>query len=73
MSHEEFWNLYDASSVTATVTKNGVVHGMSIPQIVDGDTSAGVATKKIVWSFTHGELGMIGSTSTFVAKHYSEE
>ena len=37
------------------------------PKIVDGDTSVGVATKKIVWSFTHGELGMIGSTSTFVA------
>ena len=67
MSHEEFWNLYDASSATATVTKNGVVYGMSTPKIVDGDTSAGVATKKIVWSFTHGELGMIGSTSTFVA------
>ena len=29
MSHEEFWNLYDASSATATVTKNGVVYGMS--------------------------------------------
>lgn len=36
-------------------------------QIVDGDTSAGVATKKIVWSFTHSELSMIGSTSLLVA------
>lgn len=67
MSHEEFWNLYDASSATTTVTKNGVAYGMSAPAIVDGPTSAGVATKKIVWSFRHGELGKIGSASTFVA------
>ena len=67
MSHEEFWNLYDASTATTTVTKNGSAYGMSAPSIVDGPTSAGVATKKIVWSFQHGELGAIGSTSTFVA------
>ena len=67
MSHEEFWNLYDASTATTAVTKNGSAYGMSAPSIVDGPTSAGVATKKIVWSFQHGELGAIGSTSTFVA------
>ena len=67
MSHEEFWNLYDASTATTAVTKNGSAYGMSAPSIVDGPTSAGVATKKIVWSFQHGELGKIGSTSTFVA------
>lgn len=67
MSHEEFWNLYDASTATTAVTKNGSAYGMSAPSIVDGPTSAGVATKKIVWSFKHGELGKIGSTSTFVA------
>ena len=67
MSHEEFWNLYDASSATTAVTKNGTAYGMSAPSIVDGPTSAGVATKKIVWSFKHGELGKIGTTSTFVA------
>ena len=67
MSHEEFWNLYDASTATTAVTKNGSAYGMSAPSIVDGPTSAGVATKKIVWAFKHGELGKIGTTSTFVA------
>ena len=67
MSHEEFWNLYDASAATTAVTKNGSAYGMSAPSIVDGPTSAGVATKKIVWSFKHGELSQIGTTSTFVA------
>ena len=67
MSHEEFWNLYDASTATTAVTKNGSAYGMSAPRIVDGPTSAGVSTKKIVWSFKHGELGKINSASTFVA------
>lgn len=67
MSHEEFWNLYDASTATTAVTKNGSAYGMSAPRIVDGPTSAGVSTKKIVWSFRHGELGKINSASTFVA------
>ncbi len=66
MSHEEFWNLYYLYSTA--VTKNGKTwEGMSAPRIVNGYTSVGVATKKIVWSFTHGELGKIGSSSTFVA------
>ncbi len=67
MSHEEFWNRYDADAATVTVTKNGKIYPMSLPEIVDGPTSAGVATKKIVWSFKHGSLGKIGNTSTFVA------
>lgn len=67
MSHEEFWNLYDASGAVAVVKKNNLSHSMSLPRIVDGDTSVGTATKKIVWSFTHGELGKIGNSSQFVA------
>lgn len=67
MSHEEFWKTYDANSAIATVTKNGVVCGVPVPRIVDGPTGSGVSTKKIVWSFTHGDLGQIGSGSTFVA------
>ncbi|MEY8687130.1 cell surface protein [Bacteroides sp. AN502(2024)] len=68
MSHEEFWNLYDVSAATTIVTKNGQAYAMSsVPQIVDGPTAAGVATKKIVWSFKHSELGKIGNTSAFVA------
>ena len=59
MSHEEFWNLYDATTAVAAVKKNNLSHSMSLPKIVDGDTSTGTATKKIVWSFTHTELGNI--------------
>ena len=68
MSHEEFWNLYDATTAVAAVKKNNLSHAMSLPKIVDGDTSTGTATKKIVWSFTHTELGKIGAGgSQFVA------
>ncbi len=68
MSHEEFWNLYDASGAVAVVKKNNLSHTMTLPRIVDGDTSVGTATKKIVWSFNHGELGKIGAGgSQFVA------
>ena len=68
MSHEEFWNLYDATTAVAAVKKNNLSHSMSLPKIVDGDTSTGTATKKIVWSFTHTELGKIGAGgSQFVA------
>lgn len=69
MSHEEFWNLYDATTATTKVTKNGSNYTMtSVPQIVDGATGVGTATKKITWSFNHGELGLIGvNGSQFVA------
>ena len=67
MSHEEFWNLYDASSATTTIHKNSDPFVMSAPQIIDGKTEVGTATKKVVWSFAHGELGKIGSSSSFIA------
>lgn len=66
MSHEEFWNTYNFAS--AEVKKNNKVYGMATPRIVDGPTGAGVATKKIVWDFVHGQLGEItASGSQFVA------
>lgn len=66
MSHEEFWNTYNFAS--AEVKKNNKVYNMSTPKIVDGPTDAGVATKKIVWDFVHGQLGEItASGSQFVA------
>ena len=68
MSHEEFWNLYDAATATTEIKKNGKIHSMTAPKIVDGDTNVGMATKKVVWNFTHEELGKIGATgSQFVA------
>ena len=68
MSHEEFWNMYgDGETYTTAVTKGGKSFTMSQPRIAAGATSAGIATKKIVWSFTHGELKAIGNHATFVA------
>ena len=68
MSHEEFWNLYDATQATTEVKKNGKACSVTAPKIVDGSTSVGMATKKVVWSFTHEELGKIGEQgSVFVA------
>ena len=66
MSHEEFWNIY--TTATYEVKKNNKVFGMATPKIVDGTTEVGTATKKIVWEFTHEELGKIGAGgSQFVA------
>ena len=70
LSHQEFWTLYNAAEATVAITKNGKSYSSmtSEPKIVDGLTSAGVATKKITWAFTHGELGAISTSgSTFVA------
>lgn len=65
MSHEQFWKTY--TTYTTEVKKNNKVVSMSVPEIVDGPTSAGPATKKIVWNFTHDELGVIGGGAQFVA------
>lgn len=67
MSHEEFWNTYDANSATTEMKKDGKAYSISAPKIVDGATGVGTATKKVVWDFTHGELGKIGAGSQFVA------
>lgn len=45
-----------------------LVTGVDFPKIVAGATSVGTATKKVVWSFKHGQLGAISATgSEFVA------
>lgn len=67
MSHEEFWNTYNAATATASVKKDNKVVNMSVPEIVDGTTEVGTATKKVVWSFKHQELGVIGGGAQFVA------
>ena len=59
LSHEEFWNLYEFDN--ASVIKNGLAHTMTVPAIVDGDAGEGTATKKIVWNFTHTEIGSVGA------------
>ena len=74
MSHEEFWNTYEWQSQTSpevviTKTPNAISqHTMPDPTIVSGTTSQGTATKKIVWTFTHSDLGSLGTGgATFVA------
>lgn len=65
LSHEEFWNLYDAANAVTKVTKNNVVlQGISQPEIVDGATGVGTATKKIVWAFDHSEVGSVGAAGS---------
>ena len=57
LSHEEFWNMYEYDHVN--VTKDGEITSSTMPEVVDGSASAGVATKKIVWNIIHGNLGEI--------------
>ena len=67
MSHEEFWNTYVWAESETEITKNGDPFTMSAPQVIDGVPSQGTATKKVVWNFTHGELGIIGTGSVYKA------
>jgi hypothetical protein len=62
ISHEEFWNTYKVES--SVVTKNGKACNVTAPVVIDGTTSAGVATKEIVWIFKDDEVGVIGTTGT---------
>ena len=57
LSHEEFWNMYEYDHVD--VTKDGEPFSGTVPEVVDGSASAGVATKKVVWNIIHGNLGEI--------------
>ena len=57
LSHEEFWNMYEYDHVD--VTKDGEPFWGTVPQVVDGSASAGVATKKVVWNIIHDNLGEI--------------
>ena len=57
LSHEEFWNMYEYDHVN--VTKDGEITSSTMPEVVDGSASAGVATKKIVWNIIHRNLGEI--------------
>jgi len=59
LSHEEFWNTYELD--VAKVTKNGSSSSITGPEIVDGDAGTGTATKKIVWSFDHYDIGTVGT------------
>lgn len=70
ISHEEFWNTYDVES--SVVYKNGTkpenVVLVTPPAVISGTTSAGVATKEIVWTFNDNEVGKIGKGAKLIAK-----
>lgn len=57
-NHVAFWDLYEFEK--AYVTKNGNASEITAPELLDGVASDGTATKKVVWNFTHGEVGKIG-------------
>ena len=70
ISHEEFWNTYEVES--SVVYKNGTkpenVVSVTPPTVISGTTSAGVATKEIVWTFNDNEVGVIGTGAKLLAK-----
>lgn len=61
INHVAFWDLYEFDK--AYVTKNGKASSITAPELLDGVASDGKATKKVVWNFTHGEVGKIGDKS----------
>ena len=67
ISHEEFWNTYKVDEEKTGVTKNGKKFTMSLPDVIDGTTAAGVATKEIVWKFNDDEVGVIGKGAKLIA------
>ncbi len=59
IDHVSFWNLYQFEK--AYVQKDGKdVTTITAPQLKAGAEVDGKATKKVVWEFTHGEVGKIG-------------
>ena len=59
IDHVSFWNIYQFDK--AYVKKNGTeVTTITVPELKDGAEADGKATKKVVWNFTHGEVGKIG-------------
>ena len=65
ISHEEFWNTYDLGDRNVTI--NGKEYAtFTKPELLSGESVDGTATKKVVWNFTHGEVGKIEGGKTVV-------
>lgn len=58
INHVAFWDLYEFDQ--AYVESSNGVKTITAPELVEGVASDGKATKKVVWNFTHGEVGKIG-------------
>ena len=65
ISHEEFWNTYDLGDRNVTINGNEYAT-FTKPEHLSGVSVDGTATKKVVWSFTHGEVGKIEGGKTVV-------
>ena len=65
ISHEEFWNTYHLGDRNVTI--NGKEYAtFTKPELLSGVSDDGTATKKVVWNFTHGEVGKIEGGKTVV-------
>ena len=65
IDHVSFWNIYALDK--AYVKKNGEdVTTITVPELKDGDEADGKATKKIVWNFTHKEVGVVGKSGSVI-------
>lgn len=65
ISHEEFWNTYHLGDRNVTI--NGKEYAtFTKPELLSGVSEDGTATKKVVWNFTHGEVGKIEGGKTVV-------
>ncbi len=58
IDHVSFWNIYAFDK--AWVTKNSEASTITVPELKSGEEVDGKATKKIVWNFTHKEVGVVG-------------
>ena len=67
LSHEEFWNMYEFDkTIGGQVTKDGEPWYGEMPTVKDGSATAGVATKKVVWTLQHDQVGPIGDGAVFI-------
>ena len=61
IDHVNFWKIYDVAEAYVTKNDEAGHANITVPELKDGFASDGRATKEVVWNFTHGEVGKIGS------------
>ena len=61
IDHVNFWKIYDVAEAYVTKNDEAGHANITVPELKDGIASDGRATKEVVWNFTHGEVGKIGS------------
>lgn len=61
IDHVNFWKIYDVAEAYVTKNDEAGHANITVPELKDGTASDGRATKEVVWNFTHGEVGKIGS------------